>query len=351
MTDWARTYNPTWTYTLVDRDTWGDVRMLDCVVSCNLKFDRNADVCEDGSLEIDGELPSEPIVRVYLDVEQDGAKERVAVATLMLESLEESHGTVESCALSGFGCLMAVADDRAPLLQTAGVGTVAMAEAARICSAAGIAPVVESTDTSQLDASVTADPGGSWLDHAREIAAKAGYAVASDGYGRTVFPRLPSEAMAVAWTFRDDGRSVLVGDVRRRRDLRKVPNYCEVRVTNGATTTVGTAVNDDPASPVSTVSRGRRVPLVIDDPEELSKACSQAEADAFAARKLAEASRVACTVSYEHDFVPVRAGDRVRIVRGSLDVLAVVDSMNVECDSSCAVSATASYEESYWEAS
>lgn len=350
MTDWARTYNPTWTYALVDRETWSDRRLLGSVASCRLKFDRDSDICEDGTLEVDEALPPEPIVRVYLDAEQDGAKERIAVATLMLESLEDAHGTVESSTLSGYGCLMAVADDRPPLLQTAGIGAGCMAEAARICATFGIAPVVESTDASTLAEAVVADPGGSWLDHARSVAAKAGFAVASDGYGRTVFPRLPGAAMAVTRTFRDDGTTVLVGDVKRKRDLREVPNYCEVRVSNGASTTIGTAVNDDPASSVSTAARGRRVPLVVEDPEELAKGCSQAEADAFARKLLAEASRVACTVGFEFDYCPVRVGDAVRIVRGALDVLAVVDTMDVICDSSCAVSATASYEESYWEA-
>ena len=350
MTDWTRAYNPTWVYTLVDKSTWHDSTVLDCVVSCKLKFDRDADICESGTVTLDGELPAEPIVRVYLDAEQDGSKERTAVATLMLESLEESHGTVESSAMSGFGCLMAVADDRPPLLQTAGTTTSALSETARICSTVGIAPVVESSDTSTLDAPVTADPGGSWLAYAREIAARAGYSVASDGYGRTVFPRLPSTTRAVTATLRDDGETVLVGDVKRKRDLREVPNYCEVRVSNGSTTIIGTAVNEDAGSVVSTVSRGRRVPLIVEDPDELSSECSQAEANAYAAKMLAEASRVACTVSYEHDYLPIRVGDCVRIVRGSLDVLAIVDTMDLECDSSCAVKATASYEETYWEA-
>lgn len=350
MTDWARAYDPTWRYFLVDRGTWRDARPLSCVASCSVSLDRGADVAEDGRLEVDSELPPEAVVRVCLDAEQDGEVERVAVATLMMESCEDSHGTAESSSLSGLGCLMAVADDSPPLLQTAPAGAGCVAEAARICAASGIAPVAAPADPAALDAPVTAGPRDSWLDHARAIAAKAGYGIASDGYGRTVFPRLPGLARVPVATLRDDGETVLVGDVRRSRDLRKVPNFCEVRVSDGARTVVGTAVNDDPASAVSTASRGRRVPLVVEDPDELQAGCTQAEADAHAARALAEASKVACTVSYEHDYLPVRPGDCVRIVRGALDVVAVVETMDITCDSSCAVSATASYEETYWRA-
>lgn len=349
MTDWARAYNPTWTYALVDRGTWGDSRILGTVSSCKLKFDRKADICEDGTLEVDEPLGDEPIVRIYLDAEQDGVKERVAVATLILGATEEEHGTVESAKMSGFGCLLAVDGSEPPELQTAGTGTGIMSEAARVCSTYGIAPVVASTDTSTLAETVVAEPGKSWLAFARAVAAKAGFAVASDGYGRTVFPRLPEQAMAVVATLKDDGKTVLVGDVKRKRDLREVPNHCEVRVANGTSTVIGTATNSDPASAVSTVTRGYKVSLIVKDPAELSANCSQAEANAYAKKMLAEASRVACTVSYEHDFLPIRVGDCVRIVRGSMDVVAVVETMDITCDSSCAVKATASYEESYWE--
>lgn len=349
MTDWARTYNPTWSYCLVNRATWLDSRPLRSVVSCSLKWDESA-VPESATIEVDERIPPESIIRVYLDAEQDGSVERHAVATVVATADDDAFGTVESTTLQCYGPLMALEDDVPSVLQCVSAGTFCAAEAARICGSSGIAPVIPCPDDVMADAVIVADPKETLLGFARSVAAKAGMDVVSDPYGRTAFKSLPGLIPVPKAVFRDDGKTVLVGDVKRRRDLRKVPNYCEVRVTNGTATTVGRAVNDDPASVVSTASRGRRVPLIVENPDDLPATCSQAEADAYAARKLEEESRVSCEVSYSHDFVPLAIGDWVRIVRSDLDVYATVSSMSLNCDTQCNVDATATFTETYWEA-
>lgn len=348
MIDWSRSYNPTWRYFLVDCETWRDMRPLSSVTSCKVKFSRAAAIPEDVQVDVEDELPPESILRVYLDAEQDGVLERIPVATAVLTSRDELHGTVEKSTLRGYGTLMSLEDDVPALLATV-AGGVVVEQAAAVCES-GMAPVVKPTDSTALESVVVADPKASKLAFARAIAAKAGYDVSSDAYGRTVFPRLPGVAAAPAITLVDDGETVLVGDVKRKQDLRKVPNYCEVRVTNGTSTVVGSAVNDDRNSAVSTVARGRRVPLIIEDPDELQGDVTAAEVAEFAAVQLEAASQVACTVSYSHDYAPVNVGDCIRLVRGSLDVTAIVETMSISCDTSCRVEATASYIESYWRA-
>ena len=348
MTDWAREYEATWRYFLVDKDTWRDIRPLQGVTSCKVKRSRNSAIPEDVQMEVEEALPAESIVRVYLDATQDGIMERVPIVTAVMTSDEEIHGTVEKSTLRGYGALMSLEDDSPALLATASGGTV-VERAAAVCSS-GIAPVVTPSDSTALSDVVVADPKASKLAFARAIAAKANYDITSDAYGRTVFKRLPDLAVAPKATLIDDGKTVLIGNVKRKRDLRKVPNYCEVRATSGNSMIVGTAVNDDPNSEVSTVRRGRRVPLILDDPDDMPGGLSQSEVTQYARKKLEQASKVGCTVTYSHDFMPLEEGDCIRLVRGSLDVTATIDSMTVTGSTSCRVEASASYEESYWRA-
>lgn len=161
----------------------------------------------------------------------------------------------------------------------------------QICADVGetLTAIVDSSAT--LSTAIVPEPEDTWLQHANNLLKAIGYgSIEADLHGRlSAAPYVDPESRPLVGTYGD-----LPGDLKLKQMIPheaptyEVPNL--VRIIVPATDTspgfIGEARNDDPASPLSTVSRGER-PLV-----EQGEAVSQAIANQIAARRLAEASQV-----------------------------------------------------------
>lgn len=177
------------------------------------------------------------------------------------------------------------------------------------------------------------------------------YKLGLDELGRVLFmPEQDVESMTPVWTYTDDNSSILHPDINMNHDLYGIPNVVEVVYADGESYIESRIVNDDPNSPVSTVSRGREIGYRVVNPDIHGKA-TQKVVDKYAEDLLSALSSVEYTVSYTHGYCPVRVGDCVRLnyTRAGLkNIKAKVVSQSIKCETGCSVSEKAVFTSKLW---
>ena len=124
------------------------------------------------------------------------------------------------------------------------------------------------------------------------------------------------------WSYNDDNSSILYSDISLEQDLYGVPTTVEVIYTgtNNSVNYYAKAVNDDPNSPTSIISRGREIVYRDTDPD-LSGIPTTAMLQEYAERLLKKLSSVEYTITYTHGYNGVRVGEmciRDRLIAESL---------------------------------
>lgn len=315
--DWTRSMRQEFEFCEVSPQTWADLSALSDVSACTITHDVGKDTRSSATIAVDGQgwLGAERIVRCYMDATQGGESERVCLGTFSFQGeRSERDGLVRSTSADGYGFLQDMASD-SPDYGTCAAGDPSEAVGdmvGRSCRA----PYVGYAGLAELRAPVWAADGDSWLSFALAVAGEAGCTLDEDAWGRVMLvPDVPFAALRPSWTYGPDN-CIVAPRVVDETDLFGIPNWCEVTVSNGVSVRVATAENADPASPTSTVNRGHRIPLRLSNPDGLSAYCTQAQAEAFAARALSDASVVTRTWTYTHAWCPVRAGDAVTLDLG-----------------------------------
>jgi hypothetical protein len=133
-------------------------------------------------------------------------------------------------------------------------------------------------------------------------------------------------------------------------DLYGIPNVVEVIYSNGHDSYYARAVNNDPNSPISTVSRGREIIYRVTDPDLLGNPLEY-QIQEYANQLLRELSSIEYTITYTHGYCPVRVGDCVRINysrAGITDVKAKVISQSIKCEPGCPVTEKAVFTTKLW---
>lgn len=304
--DWHRSMRQTPRYYRVDPVSWRDVEPLGTVVGCKVTRDVSSDARESAQLTFDGPLAGEMWVRCYVDCEQDGRTERVPIGTWLVQTPSRKlDGKVSEVSAVAYSSLHVLREERVPVLWHAAAGSYCVAAAAQVCEQYGVAPVLKAQGQARLESHYVAPADQSALDVARTLAHAGGDEIAVDAMGRVSFEPMQNPlALLPTWTFRDDGDSIILPDAAEHLDWYSLPNVCEVVEGD----IIGRAVNDDPSSQFSTVSRGRRVVLRVIGADEMKGGATQELADVVAAKRLAEACGLERTVEVSHGFCPLRAG-------------------------------------------
>ena len=369
MPDWTKSMQQTFEYYTVDPGTWKDVKPLTNVTSCSIT--RDLDVATLGSATIDAtESLGECYVRIYLVTIQNGLRERFPLGTFLVQTPSVSFdGKVRTISMDAYTPLLELKENPPPLGYSLLEGDDIMEKAYLLCREHARAPVVSTNGV--LKQVVTKDDGSesvveedallsydfvantddTWLTFISDLIANAKYQFDLDELGRIIFaPKQDVASLQPVWTFNDDNSSILLPDITINRDLYDIPNAYEVIYSNGKKSFYSKAVNDDPNSPISTVSRGREI-LRRDMEPKLAGNTTQYLVDEYAKQKLRELSSVECTVSYSHGYCPVRVGDCVRLNytrAGLLDTKAKVVSQDISCKTACQVSEKAVFTTKLW---
>lgn len=351
MIDWLASMQQSFEYYTVDPITWKDVKRLNCIKSSSISRDSSVETLGSASIDVT-EFIDECYIRVYLVVNQNGITERVPLGTFLAQTPSSSFdGKLKSVTIDAYTPLIELKENQPPLGYSLLKGENIMTNAYRIVRDNVRAPVIESVDTATLPSDFVADTNDTWISYSSDLIANAKKTFALDELGRIMFaPKQEIVSMQPVWTFNDDDKSILYQDVSISHDIYGIPNVVEVIYTNGKIFYYSKVVNDDPNSPVSTVSRGREIRYRDDNPS-ISGIPTKLMIEEYANTLLKTLSTVEYTVSYTHGYCPVRLGDCVRLnyTRAGLNnVKAKVISQQIDCSAGCKVSEKAVFTKKLW---
>lgn len=348
--DWSKGYHATWRVYEVNEDTWADGAMLGNVMDMSIKreSDGDAPLIESGSITIDlpiGEDFRERYLRIVMVAEQDGSVGRVDVSTMRFMSAKDtSNRGFAATELTGMSVLYPASVKKLMVGEYAPSGTDGAAYAASMLSDVLKSPVVQDGSFTVSD-HVVFDVGASVLDAAWLLLKAGNFVMSIDGDGTVHVKPMPTDPSLVL-----DFAStrLLMPSIGRTLDLSGVPN----RYTAIDGDQMAEAVNDDPLSDTSTVTRG----YVHDGdcPDTRPTRVDGETLAAYCARRLEEESTVEDNRSYDREWWP--DVHPFSIVRGTVASVGIegdfrVSRQSLRCGTGLVVSEEATREVKTWQRS
>ena len=364
MPDWSKSMEQSFEYYTVEPTTLADVERLDNVK--NASFSRDLSVETLGSATIDvTDSVGESYIRGYLKTIQNGITEKFPLGLVLSQTPSSSFdGKVRDVSMDCYTPLIELKEKKPPLGYTIRKGVRIMDAAYDIVSKNCRVPVnrVEpifgkDKNGDEIDLSpilqydYVANTDDTYLSFVIALISNAEYELGLGEKGDVLFlPKQKLESLQPIWTYDDNNSSILYPYISVDHDLYGIPNIVEVIYSYGSDYKEAIAINDDPNSPTSTISRGRQIPYRITDPS-LRGYVTQQQLDDYAVRVLKEISTLEYTISYTHAYCPVRVGDCVRLNytrAGITNIKAKVISQNVKAEPGCPVSEKAVFTSKLW---
>lgn len=351
MTNWKESMQQTFEYFIVDPNTWKDVKRLDTVISSTINRDSTAETLGSATINITESL-GECYIRIYLITIQNGIRERHPLGTFIVQTPSTNFdGKVTTVTMDAYTPLLELKESPPPIGYSVLKGENVMERAYRLIRNYARAPVVRVDNDTSLQYDFVANTDDTWITFIIDFISNAKYKLQLDELGRILFsPIQPISALQPVWTFDDSNSSILYPELGVDRDLYGIPNVVEVVYSDGTQFYYGEAVNDNPDSPISTVTRGRRIVHRITNPDGLGVPTKE-QIQAYAEQTLKELSSLEYTITYTHGYCPVRIGDCVMInyeragIRG---VKAKVISQSIKCEPGCPVTEKAIFTDNLW---
>lgn len=345
--DWTKGYSATWRVFEVSTDTWADGALVANVrsASINRECTGKAPLLESGSITLDapiGEAFTERYLRIVMTANQDGQAERVDVATLLCSS---GSGTIDYGAdeqdLAGYSVLYPASTRLLTRGTYAPAGTDGVAWAASMLGEACQAPVT-TMGSFTLEDAVVFDIGTSYLECVWMVLDAGGYCMQIEGNGTINILPLPTQP---ALLLDGTGARLITTGIDYTHDWSDVPNrYVAVDGAN-----IAEVVNDDRASPTSTVTRGYYIDEVDTSPVRVNGESLQQ----YAVRRLEELSTVPDERTYTREYSP--GVYPFSLVRGTLADVQIegdlrVQTQSLECGKGILVTEKAERQVSTWQA-
>lgn len=351
MADWLSSMQQTFEYYIVDPKTWKDIELIDTVKSSTIQRDAEAETL--GSATIDmTESVGESYIRIYLITIQNGLRERHPLGTFLVQTPSLNfNGRLQNISVDAYTPLIELKESPPPLGYSILKNSNVMDFAYRLARERARAPVVKTECNTLLGMNFTASTDDTWLTFLSDLIANAKYNFALDEMGRILLsPYQDTASLQPVWTYNDDNSSILYPEISVDRDLYGIPNVVEVIHSNGAGYYFVRAVNDDPNSVTSTVSRGREIIHRVNNPDLVGKP-TESQVKDYANQLLRELSVLEYTVTYTHAYCPVRLGDCVRLNyerAGITNIKAKVISQTIKCEPGCPVTEKAVFTTRLW---
>ena len=351
MADWLSSMQQTFEYYIVDPKTWKDIELIDTVKSSTIQRDAEAETL--GSATIDmTESVGESYIRIYLITIQNGLRERHPLGTSLVQTPSLNlNGRLQNISVDAYTPLIELKESPPPLGYSILKNSNVMDFAYRLARERARAPVVKTECNTLLGMNFTASTDDTWLTFLSDLIANAKYNFALDEMGRILLsPYQDTASLQPVWTYNDDNSSILYPEISVDRDLYGIPNVVEVVHSNGAGYYFVRAVNDDPNSVTSTVSRGREIIHRVNNPDLVGKP-TESQVKDYANQLLRELSVLEYTVTYTHGYCPVRLGDCVRLNyarAGITNIKAKVISQTIKCEPGCPVTEKAVFTTRLW---
>lgn len=320
MADWTQPFAAAYRFVRVSRATGYELGQIDAIRGGTLTVNQDTATFESAQVETAQLLDiGADLVRCYLDATfEDGTTESVCLGTWLLSIPERDvSGAVESCTAYLDGRLSELQDDAFDSIVTIAAGTNVVSAAQGIAEGAGL--TVRATASAKTLGAAWRfgmeddgeQDGGSKLDAINALMRIVGYSSArTDAYGVVVLaPASSASTDAPVWTFAEGENATFLAEATDERDSRDVHNVVHAIFETDEATTIGEAIDDDPNSPYSTVTLGRR--KVVNS--SYRDTATQAQANAKAAELLATDQSVVHRVTLQHVWCGARVGDVVAV--------------------------------------
>jgi hypothetical protein len=347
----------TYEYYMVDPNTWRDLKPINNIKTSSISRDSDTETLGSATFDIT-ESVGECYIRVYMVTVQNGVTERRPLGTFLVQTPSSSfNGKIRNVSMDAYTPLLELKEKQPPLGYYIPKGVNIMDQAYELVRDNMRGPVVKPTSDKLLDSDFVADPSDTWLSFVKDLIAKADHTLSLDEMGVTSFaPVQDTASLQPIWTYDDGNSSILYPEVTMDHDLFGIPNVIEVVYSSGAASISVTVRNDDPNSPISTVSRGREIVYretspSITIPEGLSVDRKKERLTDYAKQLLRDLSALEYTISYTHGYTPVRIGDCVRLDytrSGIPEVKAKIISQTIKCEPGCPVSEKAIFTTKLW---
>ena len=345
--DWGRGYGSLWRVYRVDESTWADAGAMGGVTAISVERDdgESNPLMESGTFTVDSQ-PTDAFeagyYRIVLYATQDGATERVDVATLYCQSAHRDTERGRSAhEVTGDSVLDPASGRQLAVGSYFPEGAGCMAEAARLLRQCLRAPVtVDDAADPTLASHVVFDAGTTALDAVRMVLGACGCVMQVHGDGTVHLMRRPTEVSLVL----DRANARLLEPlVRSDYDLSGVPNRYYAR--QGEFLEVAT--NEDPTSDSSYPKRG----FWHDEYDEGPVRVDGETLHGYACRRLEEMSVVRDTRTYTRKWWP--GVHPCGVVRGSMPSVSLDGDMrvvrqSVDCSHGISVTEEAAREVALW---
>lgn len=366
MPDWTKSMQHTFEYYIVDPGTWKDLKKIDVVKSSSVSRDAGAETLGSASFVVTDML-KECYVRTYLVTIQNGVTERHPLGTHLVQTPSSKfNGKIKDISLDAYTPLLELKENQ-PAIGYFVPKDVNVMEYAYLLTRDHVrAPVIKPDCPSRTTCEFLADTSDTWLTYISDLIANqvyedkseitgsriTRYAFDLDELGRILFAPVQDVAsMQPVWTYTDDNSSILYPDISMEHDLYGIPNIVEVVYSDGHNHYYAKVTNDNPNSPISTVSRGREIVHRVLNPS-FPGIPTKEMIEEHAKQLLQALSTLQCSITYTHGYCPVRLNDCVRLnyTRAGLkDVKAKVIHQNIKCVPGCPVTEKALFTIKLWE--
>lgn len=351
MPNWTSTMQQTFEYYTVDPGTWKDKTKIENIISSSITWDSSAETLGSASINVNEPI-GEAYIRIYLITIQNGVREKHPLGTFLVQTPSYNFdGKTKNITLDAYTPLLELKENRPPLGYSVLKEENIMSIAYKLVREQARAPVFETENDQTLQVGFVANTDDTWITFLIDLIANAKYKFGLDELGRILFlPDQDTRSLQPVWTYTDDNSSILYPSLDIDHDLYGIPNVVEVIYSKENVSYYGEAVNDDSNSPISTVSRGRRITYRVTNPDVLGNP-TQEMIQEFAEQLLREMSTLEYTITYKHGYCPVRIGDCVRLnyKRAGLNgIKAKVISQTIDCTPGCPVTEKAVFTAELW---
>lgn len=342
MADWHEPFTASYRFMRVNRITGYETEQIEGILHGTLQVNQDTATFESAVASTAARLDlGADLVRGYLDAEfADGTVESVALGTWLASiPSRDVDGPTETCTAYLDGRLAELQDDSFEAPVTIAAGANIVQAASDIASGVGLAVNATPSDAALGTAWTfglsdgTEQDGGSKLDAVNSLLSLAGYGSATtDPMGTVVMaPYTDPASRTPVWTFEEGLGATFLAEAEEERDTRDVANVVLAIYEDDEATVIGQAEDDDPASPYSIPSIGRRKVAKY----TYRSGATQAEADAKAAELLKTNQSVIWRVKLRHVHCPLKVGDvaRVKWPSAGIDGTFAVRTQTVEIGS------------------
>lgn len=351
MTDWHLSMQQTFEYYIVDPNTWKDKEKIENVISSSISWDLNTETLGSATINVN-EPMGECYIRIYMITIQNKITNKYPLGVFLVQTPSYTFdGKTKNISLEAYTPLIELKENYPPLGYSIIKDENIMSMAYKIVREQVRAPVYETKDEQKLQYNFIANTDDTWVSFTTDLISNAKYKLGLDEMGRVLFNKVQdTKSLQPVWTYNDDNSSILYPDLNIDHDLYGIPNVIEVVYSNGSDYYYGIAVNDDPNSPISTVSRGRKISKRITDPQIIGNPTEE-EIQQYAEAVLKEMSTLEYTITYTHAYCPTRLGDCVRLNYrriGLNGIKAKVISQTIDCIPGCPVTEKAVFTAELW---